>query len=133
MIVQQNSDDEKDDVLDPNSVAAQTNSLVDILLTKISDLENVLTTGHTGKTTVGSVSSQEFMPLGQQRLRSTELVLNMIKLNKDTLWRALGNSNIFKNLLDLVKEYPWNNFFQLKVINICTEIIQNNTNPEFRT
>jgi hypothetical protein len=72
------------------------------------------------------------VPLGQQRLRSVELVLNMIKLKKESIYRSLGESEIFGNVIQLVKEYPWNNFLQLKVINICNEVITNNTNNEFR-
>jgi len=34
--------------------------------------------------------------------------------------------------MELVKTYQWNNFLQLKVINICTEVIENSDNAEFR-
>lgn len=81
---------------------------------------------------VGSFNDQAFVPLGQQRLRSVDLVLNMIKLRKAPLLTALAESEIFGNIMALVKEYPWNNFLQLKVINICNEVISNNTNAEFR-
>lgn len=42
------------------------------------------------------------------------------------------DSKIFGNVIQLVKEYPWNNFLQLKVINICNEVITNSTNAVFR-
>jgi len=35
--------------------------------------------------------------------------------------------------MSLVKTFPWNNFLQLKVINIFTEVIENNDNAEFRS
>lgn len=130
MIVQQNSDDEE--FGENQSRTSQTNLMVDCLLEKISVLEDVLKTGHDGQKTVGSFCDTEFVPLGQQRLRSTELILNMIRLKKDSLIKALCESEIFKNLILLVKEYPWNNFLQLKVINICNEVITVNNNQEFK-
>lgn len=130
MIVQQNSDDEE--FGENQSRTSQTNLMVDCLLEKISVLEDVLKTGHDGHKTVGSFCDTEFVPLGQQRLRSTELILNMIRLKKDSLIKALCESEIFKNLILLVKEYPWNNFLQLKVINICNEVITVNNNQEFK-
>jgi hypothetical protein len=56
----------------------------------------------------------------------------MIKLKNQAILKALGESEIFGNLIQLVKEYPWNNFLQLKVINICNEVITNNTDADFR-
>jgi hypothetical protein len=56
----------------------------------------------------------------------------MIKLKKESLLNSLGSSEIFGNIIQLVKQYPWNNFLQLKVINICNEVITNSNNSEFR-
>jgi len=56
----------------------------------------------------------------------------MVRLKNDEINEALVSSDIFGNIFQLVKDYPWNNFLQLKVMNICTEIIENNTNAEFR-
>jgi hypothetical protein len=106
--------------------------LVEVLLSKIPNLEEILRTGHDGTTVLSSVTDVPFIPLGQQRLRSVDLIFNIIKMKKESLNNALGESKIFCNLMQLVKEYPWNNFLQLKVINICTEIIENNDNAVFR-
>jgi len=70
--------------------------------------------------------------LGQQRLRTVELVLHLVKLKKESLYTALGDSAIFKNIVALVKQYPWNNFLQLKVVNLFTEVIENCEDATFR-
>lgn len=66
MIVQQNSEDEKDEeATNPTSLVAQTNTIVEVLISKVSNLEAVLATGHEGPTLTGSVSDIPFVPLGQ--------------------------------------------------------------------
>lgn len=87
---------------------------------------------HDGDKINSSVTHIEFVPLGQQRLRTVELVLNLVKLKKEVLYQALGGSVIFKNIVSLVKQYPWNNFLQLRVINLFTEVIDNCDNATFR-
>lgn len=87
---------------------------------------------HDGDKINSSVTNVEFVPLGQQRLRTVELVLNLVKLKKEVLYQALGRSEIFKNIVSLVKQYPWNNFLQLRVINLFTEVIDNCDNAAFR-
>lgn len=87
---------------------------------------------HDGDKINSSVTHVEFVPLGQQRLRTVELVLNLVKLKKEVLYQALGRSVIFKNVVSLVKQYPWNNFLQLRVINLFTEVIDNCDNATFR-
>jgi len=74
----------------------------------------------------------EFKPLGQQRLRTVELVLKMVQMKKEVLYEPLGRSQIFGNIVNLVKIYQWNNFLQLKVINLFTEVIDNCENVQFR-
>lgn len=44
----------------------------------------------------------------------------------------MGNSEIFKNIIQLVKMYPWNNFMQLKVITMCEDILENCDNEQFK-
>lgn len=131
MIVQTNSDDEIE-YGDGHNRVSQTNVMVDILVKVVPNLEEVLKTSHPGQEMIGSFNDTPFTPLGQQRLRSVDLVFNMVKLRKEPLLNALGNSQIFGNILELVKEYPWNNFLQLKVINLCNEVISNTSNPAFR-
>jgi hypothetical protein len=79
-----------------------------------------------------SVTDQEYVPLGQQRLYTIELVLRMVQLKKEALYDGLGASKIFFNIMELVKQYPWNNFMQLKVINISDEILDNCENEGFK-
>ena len=49
----------------------------------------------------------------------------MVQLKKEALDTVIGESKIFFNIMELVKQYPWNNFMQLKVINISDEILDN--------
>ena len=104
-IVQQNSDDEAadDEASNPNSVTAQTQVLVDVLLRKIEKIETILQNDHEGAMIRSSVTDQEFVPLGQQRLYTIELVLRMVQLKKEALYDALGTSKIFSNIMALVK------------------------------
>ena len=56
----------------------------------------------------------------------------MVQLKKDALYEAMGASKIFQFIMELVKQYPWNNFMQLKVINICDEILDNCESESFK-
>lgn len=80
-----------------------------------------------------SVTGEEYVPLGQQRLHTMELVLRMVQFRKDELYTALGNSQAFPYIMELVKKYPWNNFMQLKVISLVDEIFDYCENVEFKT
>jgi len=79
-----------------------------------------------------SYDSNRQAPLGHLRLRLIELVNLMIKLNKQTVYDALQESDIFARINDLLTTYPWNNFLQLKVIAIYEEILENLENANFR-
>lgn len=120
-MVQHNSEDEdKEDTeaSNPNSATVQTNVLVEILKGKITNIEDVLRADHEGPKTRISVSDTEFVPLGQQRLYTVELVSKMVQLKKEPIFSGLMASNAFGNIIELVKIYKWNNFLQLKVINL---------------
>ena len=135
MIIQQNSDDENNEDLEasnPCSLVAQANVLVEILIEKIPDLEVILQPDHDLTQLQGSIVDRPYTPLGQQRLRSVELVLKMVQMKKEALNKALLNSKVFSNVMELVKQFPWNNFLQLKVINLFTEIVENCDNLQFR-
>lgn len=135
MIVQQNSDDETNEDLEasnPNSIVAQGNVLVEVLKEKIGDIAVILQADHQGDKIQNSVTDEQFVPLGQQRLRTVELVHKMVQLRKDALYDSLGASLIFKNIIDLVKQYPWNNFLQLKVMNIFNDVLDNCENVNFK-
>jgi len=73
--------------------------MVEVLTLKVPSLDEILKPGQDGKTTVGSFCDTPFVPLGQQRLRTVELVLNMIKLRKESLLEAMGASEIFSHLI----------------------------------
>ena len=133
-MVQQNNDDEEneeDQDAGDSSLANQANVLVEVLLGKISNLENILQAAHDGTSVTNSVHGTPFVPLGQQRLRSVELVLKMIQMKKEALNNRIAESQIPSHIMDLVKQFPWNNFLQLKVINIFTEILENQDNQDF--
>lgn len=57
----------------------------------------------------------------------------MVQFRKDDLYTALGDSQVFKNIMDLVKKYPWNNFMQLKVMSLVDEIFDHCENAQFKT
>lgn len=56
----------------------------------------------------------------------------MIQLKSEPILKALTKSLVICNIIHLVKNFPWNNFLQLKVINMFTEVIENSENQEFR-
>lgn len=98
-IIHQASDDEKEEGSNFNS---QQNIIADTLIKKISNLENNLTPDYEGTKMVNSVNDAPFVPLGQQRLRSVELVLSLIKLRHQGLLTAMCNSEVFTNIIKLV-------------------------------
>jgi len=113
MIVQQDDEEEKDEELEaqnPNSLVSHSKNLEEVLLKMINNIEDVTQVDFIGEEIVGSVSDKAFVPLGQQRLRTVELVLKMIQLKNDNINEALNNSRIFSNVVNLVQSFPWNNF-----------------------
>ncbi len=74
---------------------------------------------------------KKFKPLGKYRLRCVELIFQILKLNKEPLLTALAESGLLEMLVQLVHDYPWNNFLQLKVKSIFEEILDNE-NLKFR-
>ena len=86
-VIQQNSDDEKD------SVSSDASSiLVDILSEKITAIAGNLRLDFPGPTQAIQPQTKEIIPLGPQRLNTTELVLKMVQLKKDKLNKALIGS-----------------------------------------
>jgi len=49
----------------------------------------------------------------------------MLKIRKEALYSSMGESLIFFNIVQLMKKFPWNNFFQLVVKNIFDEVLAN--------
>jgi len=135
MIDQQNSDDEnaEDEATNPESPAYACNQLVEILAAKLDTISDVLNPEQVpGSKIASSIDDEEFVPLGRQRLITVEAVHKMLKLRKEPISEALMKSQVFKHIIELVKRYPWNNFLQLKVINICDLILDDGENEELR-
>ena len=134
-VVQQNSDEENGDDLEatnPNSHTAQTNSLVDLLKGKTDEITRVLQSDYDLPKIGTSVCEETYVPLGQQRLYTVELVLKMVQMKKAILYTKMGETEMFKNIMGLVHKYQWNNFLQLKVIELCDEVLDNCDNDAFK-
>lgn len=95
-------------------------------------MATILGSDHEGDTIASSVTGADVVPLGMQRLYTVELVLRMIQLKQEALYTAMGRSEVFKNIIQLVKIYPWNNFMQLKVITMCEDIFENCEDEQFK-
>lgn len=132
--VQPNSDDEKDDNADGSSasVDAQGQMLVEVIVSKLTNIEEILRADHTGNEIATSLNTGTYVPLGLQRLHTVELVYKLVCMRKDAMYEALGKSIIFKRVIELTKVYAWNNFLQLKVINLFEEVLNNCTNGDFK-
>ena len=133
-MVQHSEDEDKEDTEanNPNSATVQTNILVDIIKDRVGAIQEILRGDHEGPKTRISVCDTEFVPLGQQRLHTVELVSKMVQLKKEPIFGALMASQTFANIIVLVKNYPWNNFLQLKVINLFEQIFNNVDNDAFK-
>jgi hypothetical protein len=106
-------------------------NIVMVLKNYIAILPELLTKSP-GGVLAGSMHSEDFVPLGQYRLMLTKLVYLILKLNKNELNDDLISNDIFRTLSGLMKQYPWNNFFQLRIIAIYDEVIEHSKNPAFR-
>ena len=62
-----------------------------------------------------------------------KLVILVLKLKRNELNKLLIQNDVFKTLSELIPKHPWNNFFQLAIIRIYDEVIENSKNPDFRT
>jgi len=56
----------------------------------------------------------------------------MVQMKKNILYTATGETEMFKNIMTLVHKYQWNNFLQLKVIELCDEVLDNCDNDAFK-
>lgn len=63
---------------------------------------------------ISSLNLKEIKPLGILRLRTIELLAQLVKLNKAVLTDAVQEHNLLSVLMQLVEAHPWNNFLQLK-------------------
>ena len=81
MIDQENSDDEKNDAADaaPNSIASQLSVLIDLLNQKVPIIQEVLDPEQNVSYKIrSSITDEEFVPLGMQKLNTVEVVLKML-------------------------------------------------------
>lgn len=99
------------------------NSLIDILKSIAKNITQYLKEATPKEEITNSYESKTFIPLGSLRLKIVELVHLMLKLNKLPVIEALSDSDIFARISDLVEQYPWNNFLQLKAISIYDEVL----------
>jgi len=122
-VVQQ---DEPEHIESPEEIA-----ICQILQNYIGQLPELLSKTP-GYQVAGSMIEGHIEPLGQYRLSLTRLCQLILKLNKEELNREMLTNDIFKNLSDLIKKHPWNNFFQLRIISIYEEILELSKNAQFR-
>jgi len=67
--------------------------LVEVLQVKIPEIAVILQNDHDGPKVANSLNhEQQAIPLGQQRLRTVELVLKMVQMRKETIYEGLGRS-----------------------------------------
>lgn len=135
-VLQHNSDDEKDNAIDdinsPNSPLAHAELLVEVIIDKVGDIEEVLRADHKMEAIGTSLSSTAIAPLGTQRLHMVELVYKLVCMKHETIYKVLGDSKVFARIIDLVKAFPWNNFLQLKVMGLFEEVLVNSENSDFK-
>ena len=74
-----------------------------------------------------SFSNEAQKSLGGVRLKIIECLYLMFKLRKADMNEALSQSQALTKISQLVIDYPWNNFLQLKVINIYETIMDDHT------
>jgi hypothetical protein len=80
----------------------------------------------------GTMQEEQLEPLGSYRLMIARLVYQILKMDHATLNEELLSNDVFIALSNLIKKHPWNNFFQLRIISIYEEVLQNSKNAEFR-
>lgn len=125
---QVNSDDE-DSANAPSTHAA---ALVEAFQGHITNIENVLRSDVAGTPIANSYSTAETVPLGALRLHTVELILKLVQMRNASLYTFLKDSLVFERIINLVKAFPWNNFLQLKVINLFEEVLNSCQNAEFK-
>ena len=124
--VQQNSDEEEE------TNAAGQNPLIEILNNNVRKISDYLTSGNSApKCELETSYDVKLIPLGHLRLRIVELVYHLLKLGKSAITQAVIDSDLLPKISQLVENYPWNNFLQLKVIALFEEVFEN-LEPEQR-
>jgi len=124
IIVHQGHDETEGDDLD--------SPLVKALEDNMGGLVDHLARGAPSQNMVTTFTDEEQKPLGRYRLRLVELIHLATRLHKASLNDEIAKSEAFAILSDLIYEFPWNNFMQLKLINVYEDILENDDFPEFR-
>jgi hypothetical protein len=65
---------------------------------------------------------KKIVPLGSLRLKLIEFLYHLMKLNKDNILTALGQSSFFARVSSLLETFPWNNFLQLKACSLFEDL-----------
>lgn len=121
--VAQASSDGEETTVNANSPRAQIDSLVAIVQARIPNIQDILSLSHDGAKRTLQVSDTEFVPLGQQRLHTVELVSNLVQLQREPIQKALMSSKVFVHIIELTKAFPWNNMLQVRVMGLFERVI----------
>lgn len=115
--VQQQSDEEEE--------ASSEGGFVDILAVNIPRIVQSLEGQSNQKNTELETSYDiKIVPLGSLRLKLIELLSQVMKLGKESVLKALGESNFFAKISALIETYPWNNFLHLKAIALFEDLLE---------
>jgi len=120
MIIKQESDEEEDGDSGVDAQVVETLSCL-IPLIKQTILGTSLNPIHQ------QYDTRVQQPLGVDRIKSIELLYQIVRLNKPIILMALLETNLLPHLFELVKNHPWNNVLQLKIHSIFEELFGSNT------
>ena len=71
-------------------------------------------------------------PLGQERLKSVELLYQIVRVGKTSVLDILAENNIIKQLFVLIEKHTWNNFLQLRTQQIFEEILEGDASNQLK-
>lgn len=106
--------------------------MVDALKGQVANIETVLRSDVAGTPIANSFSTELRVPLGPLRLHTVELILKLVQMRNADLYSFLKDSLVFERIIALVKAFPWNNFLQLKVINLFEEVLNSCQDAAFK-
>ena len=101
-----NSDDEEI----TTQTEAESSPLVAALKDNLQKFSESLATSSEENKLQTSIDNQEIVPLGQVKLRTVELLVQVLKLHQEPLTEAVLESDLMLRLSDLLETHPWNNF-----------------------
>lgn len=115
--VQQTSDDE-------GAEGESANDLVEILAQNVSRIVQSLEVQTASREQLETSYEVKIVPLGSLRLKLVELLYQIMKLGKEPVLKALGDSQFFSKISALIEAYPWNNFLHLKAIAVFEDLLE---------